>query len=142
MGGVGTARCTVLICDEDREHTHALASELVELGNAAFVARSYAEAFAIACAVDADVLLAAPFVRDGSTLVLPAALGIRRPKVAVLAPRLGERISDELAKRVGYDAQLTKAVSVRDLQRLVRAAAARARKLEAHAPIEIEGSKY
>lgn len=114
-------RPIVLLCDEERAHTEALAAGLDDLGYAVEVARSYAEAFALACALDLDGLVAAPFLRDGSALVLPASLGIRRPPGVVLASRLRERIAAPIARRVGFDAQLTKAVDARKLDRLLRA---------------------
>lgn len=100
-------------------HTHCLAAGLEELGYVVEVVRSYAEAFAIACAHDLDALVVAPFLRDGSALVLPTALGIRRPPVTVLVTRMAERLSDVVAKRVGFDAQLTKVVDPRAVDRLV-----------------------
>ena len=123
----------MLLCDDEREPTYALARELERLGHAVTIARTCADAFACACAADFDVLVAAPFLRDGSTLVLPAALGIRRPRLTVLIARIGERLALVVARRVGYDAQLTKVVDVRRLDRFVRAA------LTAEpAPIDVE----
>lgn len=119
---MGTRRSTVLICDEDRAHTSALAAGLEALGYAIEVTRSHAEAFAIACALDVDALVAAPFLRDGSALVLPAALGIRRPPVLVLASRMRERLAPALLHELGFDAQLVKVVDPRTLDRMVRAA--------------------
>lgn len=123
-------RRTVLICDEDRFHTETLAAGLEQLGYATLSVRSYAEAFAIACAHDIDALVVAPFLKDGSALVLPSALGIRRPPVAVLITRMTERIATVVAKRVGFDAQLTKCVSAATVHRFVEAAAYRARVAE------------
>lgn len=117
------ARRTVLICDEDRFHTQTLASGLEQLGYAVEVVRTYAEAFAIACAHDIDALVVAPFLKDGSALVLPSALGIRKPPVALLMTRMTERIASVVAQRVGFDAQLTKCVSATTVHRLVEAAA-------------------
>lgn len=119
---VGPRRSTVLICDEDRSHTAALASGLEELGYAVEVTRLHAEAFAIACALDVDAIVAAPFLRDGSALVLPAALGIRRPPVLVLASRMNERLAAPIVAKVGFDAQLVKVVDPRRVDRMVRAA--------------------
>jgi ActR/RegA family two-component response regulator len=59
---VSSARKTVLICDEDRAHTQTLAEGLERLGYAVEMVRSYAEAFAIACAHDIDALVVAPFL--------------------------------------------------------------------------------
>jgi len=112
-------RRTVLICDEDRAHTHALARGLEQLGYAVEIVRSYAEAFAIACAHDLDALVVAPFLRDGSALVLPTALGIRKPPVTILVTRMGERLSRVVTSRVGFDAQLTKVVDPLEVDRLV-----------------------
>lgn len=118
-------RRTVLLCDEDRSHTETLAAGLERLGYAVEVVRSYAEAFAIACAHDIDALVVAPFLKDGSALVLPSALGIRKPPVTVLISRMTERISTVVAQRVGFDAQLTKCVTAETVHRLVESAAAR-----------------
>jgi DNA-binding response OmpR family regulator len=117
-------RRTVLICDEDRAHTQALAVGLEQLGYVVEVVRSYAEAFAIACAHDLDALVVAPFLRDGSALVLPTALGIRKPPVTVLVTRMTERLSNVVARRVGFDVQLTKCVSAASLDRLIQAVVA------------------
>ena len=110
----------VLLCDDDREPTDVLAFELESLGHAVTIARTCAEAFAAACANDFDVLVATPFLRDGSTLVLPSALGIRRPRLAVLVARIGDRLAPVMVRRVGFDAQLTKIVDARHLDRVVR----------------------
>ncbi|WP_146655118.1 hypothetical protein [Labilithrix luteola] len=115
---------TVLICDEDRGHTEPLALGLFELGYMVELTRSYAEAFAIACARDFDALVTAPFLRDSSALMLPAALGIRRPLIVVLASRMGERLDPVIVRRVGFDAQLAKVVAPMTVDRMVRAARA------------------
>jgi len=114
----------VLLCDDEHDATDALASELERLGHVVTVARTCAEAFAAACAKDFDVLVAAPFLRDGSTLVLPSALGIRRPRLTVLLGRMGDRLAPTVMRRAGFDRQLTKVVDARHLDYLVRAAVA------------------
>lgn len=119
------SRRTVLICDEDRFHTETLTAGLEQLGYVVEWVRSYAEAFAIACAHDIDALIVAPFLKDGSALVLPSALGIRKPPVAVLITRMTERIANVVALRVGFDAQLTKCVAATTVHRLIEAAAQR-----------------
>jgi DNA-binding response OmpR family regulator len=111
---------TVLICDDDRAHTQALAAGLEPLGYVVEVVRTYAEAFAIACAHDLDALVVAPFLKDGSALVLPTALGIRKPQVTVLVTRMSERLASAVVRRVGFDAQLTKCVSPATLNRLIQ----------------------
>lgn len=118
-----SARRTVLICDEDRAHTETLAAGLEDLGYATLVVNTYAEAFAIACAHDIDALVVAPFLKDGSALVLPSALGIRKPPVSVLITRMTERISSVVAVRVGFDAQITKCVAPRTVHQLIEAGA-------------------
>lgn len=120
---MGAARRSVLICDEDRLHTQTLANGLDQLGYVVEAVRSYAEAFAIACAHDLDALVVAPFLRDGSALVLPTALGIRKPPVTVLITRMTERLASIVSKRVGFDAQITKVVDPRILDRMIRSAA-------------------
>jgi DNA-binding response OmpR family regulator len=115
---------TILLCDEEREPTDALAAELVQLGHRVALARSCAEAFAYACAHDVDALVVAPFLVDGAALVLPRALGIRRPRLVVLVTRLTERLAAATARRIGFDAQLTKVVDARQLDRLVRSSLA------------------
>jgi DNA-binding response OmpR family regulator len=127
---VSALRRTVLICDEDRSHTQTLAAGLEELGYAVEVVRSYAEAFAIACAHDIDALVVAPFLKDGSALVLPSALGIRKPPVALLITRMTERIASVVARRVGFDAQLTKCVSAETVHQHVESTLQRARTAE------------
>jgi len=116
---VGAARRTVLICDEDRFHTQSLAEGLEKLGYAVEVVRTYSEAFAIACAHDIDAILVAPFLKDGSALVLPTALGIRKPPLAVLITRMAERLANIVVTRVGFDAQLTKLVDPQVVDRMV-----------------------
>jgi DNA-binding response OmpR family regulator len=126
---------SVLLCDDERDSTDLLAQELESFGHAVTIAHTCAEAFAAACAGDFDVLVAAPFLRDGSTLVLPSALGIRRPRLTVLLVRLGERLTPVVLRRVGFDAQLTKLVDGRHLDRLVRSALAAVVTVEAE-PVE------
>lgn len=111
----------VLLCDDERDEVDALATDLEHLGHDVTVARSCADAFAAACAHDFDILVAAPFLRDGSTLVLPSALGVRRPRLNVLLSSLGDRLTPVVVRRVGFDTQLTKLVDARSLDRLVRA---------------------
>lgn len=117
------ARRTVLICDEDRIHTETLAAGLEKLGYAVEWVRTYAEAFAVACAQDIDALVVAPFLKDGSALVLPSALGIRKPPVTVLITRMTERIANVVAHRVGFDVQLTKCVAASRVHDLIESAA-------------------
>jgi ActR/RegA family two-component response regulator len=114
----------VLICDEDRVHSDALAYGLDERGYAIEIARSFADAFAAACRFDVKALVAGAQLRDGSTLALPAALGIRRPRLVVLATRMGERVAAPIARRVGFDLQLTKVVDPRAVARLIAGRAA------------------
>lgn len=111
----------VLICDDDRIASGALAVELEKLGHSVLVTCSTSEAFSAACVHDFDALLCAPFLRDGSTIALPHALGIRRPKLAGLISKMGERLSAAVARRVGFDLQLTKVVDARRLDALLRA---------------------
>lgn len=121
------SRRTVLICDEDRNHTQTLQAGLEALGYATLVVRTYAEAFAIACAHDLDALVVAPFLKDGSALVLPTALGIRKPPVTLLITRMTERLASVVAERVGFDAQLTKCVTAETVDRMIKNVAAAAR---------------
>lgn len=104
-----------------------LAAQLAERGHAVTVVRSYADAFSVACAEDFDALVTAPFLRDGAALALPTALGIRRPRLVVLVSRMSERLGAAVARRVGFDVQLTKVVDPRGLDRLLHASRAAAR---------------
>jgi ActR/RegA family two-component response regulator len=121
----------ILLCDDDRLHADALAYGLDELGYLVLLSRSLEEAFAVACRFDLEALVAGARVEDGSTLALPAALGIRRPPFSVLATRIGERIAMPIARRVGYRVQLTKVVEARAVDRLL--VLARAKTHEANA---------
>jgi DNA-binding response OmpR family regulator len=116
-------RDTVLICDDDRVLADTLALGLHALGHAVEVTRSRADAFAVACAFDIDALVAGWSLRDGSALALPAALGIRRPPLLVLASRIDERLPLPVARRVGFDLQLTKVVEPASLDRVLRTSA-------------------
>ncbi len=118
---------TVLLCDEDRESAAPLASELEDLGHDVTIVCSCSDAFSAACAHDFDVLVAAPFLRDGATLLLPRALGIRRPRLMLLMTRMSERLSASATQRAGFDAQLTRIVDARKLDRVMRNAAVAAR---------------
>ena len=117
---VSPLRSNVLLCDDEHELTDVLATQLENLGHLVTVARSCADTFAHACSHDYDALVIAPFLRDGSALVLPRALGIRRPRLVVLVSRLTDRLAQAVARRVGFDAQLTKIVDAKVLDRLVR----------------------
>ncbi len=127
-------RSNVLLCDGERELTDALATQLENLGHLVTIARSCADTFAHACSHDYDALVIAPILRDGSALVLPRALGIRRPRLVVLVSRLTDRLAQAAARRVGFDAQLTKIVDPHVLDRLLRASIVAA--LEAQQAIE------
>lgn len=132
----------LLLCDEERVPTDLLAAQMRERGHAVTVARSCSDAFAAACAYDYDALIVAPFLRDGSALVLPSSLGIRRPALVVLVTRLSERLAAVVAQRVGFNAQLTKIVDPWRLERMIRwsvasaAAAARQAAREREAQVE------
>jgi DNA-binding response OmpR family regulator len=134
IGDVSPYSSSILICDEDRWHNELLVAGFSELGFRAETTRSYAEAFALACARDFSALVTAPFLRDSSALILPAALGIRRPPVVVLASRMTERLDPEIVRRVGFDAQLSKVVDPRIVERLVRSAFMRAALAVTQAP--------
>ncbi len=129
-----SARRTVLLCDDDRAHSETLAAALLELGHAVEIVRTYAEAFAIACAHDLDAMLVAPTLRDGSALVLPTALGIRRPPIVILISTLNERLASVVARRVGFDVQLTKVVDARVVDAILRNGIAREDNAAARAP--------
>lgn len=122
----GSEGASVLLCDEEREAAATLAAELEDLGHDVTIVCSCSDAFSAACAHDYDVLVAAPFLRDGATLLLPRALGIRRPRLTVLMTRVTERLSRGTAERVGFDTQLARVVDARRLDRLMRSVAARA----------------
>lgn len=128
--GVGDRRTSVgacvLLCDEERESAALLADALEALGHDVTVVSSCSDAFSLACAHDYDVLVAAPFLRDGATLLLPQALGIRRPRLMVLMTRMSERLSQTAVARVGFDAQITRVVDAGRLDRLIRSTAAAA----------------
>jgi DNA-binding response OmpR family regulator len=111
----------VLLCDEDRDQIDTLVVELAELGHYVTVARTCADAFTAACRDDFDALLSAPALRDGTTLMLPRALGIRRPRLVLLVTRLSERVGTNVARGVGFDGQLTKIVSAARVDRILRA---------------------
>lgn len=96
-----------------------LAAAFAELGYFVEHTRSHAEAFAMACARDFRALIAAPFLRDGSALALPSALGIRRPLVVVLASRMAERLPDDIVVRAGFDAQWIKAIDAHKVHRRI-----------------------
>jgi len=113
-------RATILICDDDRMHADGLALGLHAMGYAVEVTRTRADAFAVACAFDVDVIVAGWTVRDGAALALPASLGIRRPPLLVLASRIDERLPPAVARRVGFDLQLTKLVDPRALDRVIK----------------------
>jgi DNA-binding response OmpR family regulator len=119
-GRLDVERSTILICDDDRAHADALALGLHALGHAVEVTRSRADAFAVACAFDIDVIVAGWTLRDGSALALPASLGIRRPRLLVLASRIDERLPTPVSRRVGFDLQLTKVVEPETLDRVLR----------------------
>jgi CheY-like chemotaxis protein len=126
---------SILLCDEQRESAALLACELEALGHEVTIVCSCADAFAAACTHDYDVLMAAPFLRDGATLLLPRTLGIRRPRLTILVARLTERLSAAAAERVGFDAQVTRVVDVPRLDRILRTSAAKA---AAHAAVVVE----
>lgn len=120
---MGNEGARVLLCDADHEAATLLAAELADLGHEVTIVCSCADAFSAACAQDFDALVAAPFMRDGATLLLPRALGIRRPRTMVLMTRISERLAPGAAERGGFDAQLTRVVDARRLDRLMRSAA-------------------
>jgi DNA-binding response OmpR family regulator len=113
------------VCDEDRAHSEALAGSLLELGYAVEVVRAYSEAFAIACAHDLDAMIVAPTLCDGSALVLPTALGIRKPPIVILMTTLHERLASVVTRRVGFDVQLAKVVDPRVVDSILKNGIAR-----------------
>ena len=119
----------ILLCDEERASTDALAAELTALGHKVTIVRTCNEAFGAACSTDFGALVVAPYLRDGAALVLPRALGIHRPNLVVLVSRLGDRVAEPVARHLGFDIQLTKVVDARRLDRLIRASMAAAAKV-------------
>jgi DNA-binding response OmpR family regulator len=117
----------VLLCDADRVHADALAEGLVDLGYSVEMTHTHAEAFALACAFDFAALVTAPFLHDGSALVLPTALGLRRPPALILVSWMRDRLAPAVAARAGYDAQLVKVVDPRAVDRVIRTAVFRRR---------------
>jgi len=138
------ARPNILLCDEERASTDALATELRALGHTVTITRSCTDAFSAACANDYAALVVAPYLRDGAALVLPRALGIRRPPLVVLVSRLSDRIAAPVARHLGFDVQLTKIVDAKRLDRLIRssmAAVAREQRLQRAAvqpPVQVQ----
>jgi DNA-binding response OmpR family regulator len=124
-------RTAILICDDDRTHADALALGLYARGHAVEVTRSRTDAFAVACAFDIDLIVAGWVLRDGSALALPSALGIRRPPLLVLASRVDERLPFHVARRVGFDIQLTKVVDASLVERLLHVPTAEIREVGA-----------
>jgi CheY-like chemotaxis protein len=114
-----TVRPTVLVVDDDDANLRVMEIVLRSFGFDVCAAASCAEARACLDAARFDVLVADLSLGDGDALTLLAALGQRRPSVAVVVT--GHTGPEHRARSyaAGFDAHLTKPLALDELERAV-----------------------
>jgi CheY-like chemotaxis protein len=117
--GERTARPTVLVVDDDDANLRVMEMVLCSFGFDVRLASSCAEARRFLDAVRIDVLVSDLSLGDGDALSLLAALGARRPRVAVVVT--GHTGAEHRARSyaAGFDAHLTKPLVIDELERVV-----------------------
>jgi CheY-like chemotaxis protein len=111
---------TVLVLDDDEDNVQILEAALESSGFEVRMARSCAEAHALLAATPVDALVTDFALGDGDALELMAALGPRRPKVAVLVTGYGSAEDQARSRAAGFDAHLVKPIALDDLEVALR----------------------
>jgi CheY-like chemotaxis protein len=109
----------VLVVDDDDANLRVMEIVLCSFGFDVCVAASCAEARRFLDAFTIDVLVSDLSLGDGNALTLLAALGPRRPRVAVVVT--GHTGPEHRARSyaAGFDAHLTKPLVLDELERVV-----------------------
>jgi CheY-like chemotaxis protein len=113
-------RPTVLVVDDDEDNVQILEAALESSGFDVRMARSCAEARDLLAAAPVDALVTDFALGDGDALELMAALGARRPRVAVLVTGYGSPEDQERSRAAGFDAHLVKPIALDDLEAVLR----------------------
>ena len=127
-------RTNVVVVDDDEDNVVVLEMGLQSAGFEVKTARSLQEARAILEAGDADALVTDYSLGDGTAVELLAALGAKRPRLAILVT--GHSDPEHLAesRAAGFDAHLVKPIDLRQLERTLRGTDAAARSTSSSAP--------
>jgi CheY-like chemotaxis protein len=109
----------VLVVDDDDANLRVMEIVLCSFGFDVCVATSCAQARLALAAAMVDVLVTDLSLGDGNALTLLAALGSRRPRVAVVVT--GHTGAEHRARSyaAGFDAHLTKPLVLDELERVV-----------------------
>lgn len=118
---------TVLVLDDDEDNVQILEAALQSSGFEVRMARSCAEAQALLAAAPVDALVTDFSLGDGDALELMAALGAKRPRVAVLVTGYGSPEDQARSRAAGFDAHLVKPIALDDLEVALRRGLARER---------------
>jgi DNA-binding response OmpR family regulator len=113
-------RPTVLVVDDDEDNVQILEAALESSGFDVRMARSCAEARDLLAATPVDALVTDFALGDGDALELMAALGARRPRVAVLVTGYGSSEDQERSRAAGFDAHLVKPIALDELEAVLR----------------------
>jgi CheY-like chemotaxis protein len=113
-------RTTVVVVDDDEDNVMVLELGLQSAGFDVKAARSVGEARALLEAGHADALVTDYSLGDGTAIDLLAALGTKRPRLAILVT--GHSDPEHLAesRAAGFDAHLVKPIDLRQLERTLR----------------------
>lgn len=113
---------SVLVLDDDEDNVLILEAALQTSGYDVRHARSCAEAQAMLTGGTADALVTDLRLGDGTAYDLVAALGKKRPRVAVLVTGFGSPEDKQASAEAGFQAHLVKPVTLELLERTLRRA--------------------
>ncbi len=111
---------SVLVLDDDDDNAQLLEAALTSRGFAVRTAASSAEAHAALSASSVDALVTDFALGDGDAVALLAALGERRPKVAIMVTGYGSPEDHARSRAAGFDAHLVKPVAFDELEAALR----------------------
>ena len=111
-----------MVVDDDEDNVVVLEMGLQSAGFEVKTARSMSEARALLEKGDADALVTDYSLGDGTAVELLAALGTKRPRLAILVT--GHSDPEHLAesRAAGFEAHLVKPIDLRQLERTLRGA--------------------
>ena len=111
---------SVLVLDDDDDNLSLLEAALAARGFEVRTAASSAEALAALAERPVDALVTDYSLGDGDAAALLAALGERRPKVAIVVTGHGSPEAHERSRVAGFDAHLVKPVAFEALEAALR----------------------
>lgn len=109
----------VLVVDDDVDHCLMLEIALQCLGYEVMLAHSYQDAVALLRETEVDALVCDLTLGDGTALDVLAAVGARRPRVAVVLSGFDAEEDRERSIAAGFDVHLVKPTSIDQLGQVI-----------------------